>query len=127
MNASRLIALYCGEEAQTLLADYPNAFLLLLQIAMRAKWKNCPITGLKAGQTFIGDWKKVGLRSRKAYQVVMGRLEMCKLAVIQGGNRGTLATLTATTISSITNDAKGQPEGHLGDNKGTPEGHLRDI
>ncbi len=127
MNPSRFIALHCGEEAQTLLSDHPNAFLLLLQIAMRAKWKDCPITGLKAGQAFIGDWKKAGLRSRKVYQVAMERLEKGKLAVFQGGNRGTLATLTGSTIFSITKDAKGHPEGKLGDNKGTPEGHLGDT
>jgi len=127
MNPSRFIALHCGDATQTLLSDYPNAFLLLAQIAMRAKWKDCPITGLKAGQAFIGDWKKAGLRSRKIYQMSIERLEKCKLAVFQGYNRGTLATLTGSTIFSITKDAKGHPEGKLGDNKGTPGGHLGDT
>jgi len=43
-----------------------NVSLLLLQITMQAKWKDCPMNCLKAGQTFIGDWGKAGLRSRKA-------------------------------------------------------------
>ena len=66
MNPSRFIALHCGYEVQTLLAAYPLAFLLLSQIAMRAKWKHCPITGLKAGQAFIGDWKNAEIHSEMA-------------------------------------------------------------
>gem|GEM_PF-2360303 len=81
----------CGDEVRTLLANYSNAFLLLLQIAMRTIWKHCPITGMKDG-----------LRSRRVYHMSIEWLEKCKLAVIQGDNRGTHATLTATTIFSIT-------------------------
>ena len=123
MKASRFIALHCGEEVQALFADHPNAFLLLLQIAMREKWKDCPITSLRAGQAYIGDREKAGLRSRKAYQVAKERLEKCNFAAFQGYNRGTPATLTDSTIFSITKDAKGQPEGKLRDNKGTSGGH----
>jgi len=98
---------------------YPYAFLLLLsQIAIRAKWKHCPITGLKSGLALSGDWKNADLRSRKAYQMDRERLEKCKLAVIQEGSWGTHVSLTESMIPSITKDAKVQPEIHLGGQRG---------
>ena len=102
MNHSRFIALYCGDEAQTLLADYPNAYLLLSQIAMRAKWKDCPITGLKAGQAFIGDWRKAGLPSEKAYRHAKKVLTNLKIGAFEGASEGTVATLIDHSIFSIT-------------------------
>jgi len=55
------------------------------------------------------------------------RMGGCKLAVIQRDNRGTHATVTGSRLFSFTQDAKGQPEGKLGDNKGTSEGHPGDT
>lgn len=108
MSAARWIALHCGEETAALLANHPNAFLLLTQIAMRAKWRDCPISGMKAGQAFIGDWRAAGLHSKKAYEVAKMRLEKCELATFQGGNRGTRATLSDSRIFSLSAEPKGE-------------------
>lgn len=123
MKANRWIALVCSDEANALLENYPSAFLLLTQIAMRAKWKDCPITGLKAGEAFIGDWKRAGLHSPKAYQVAKQRLEKCKLVAFQGENKGTRAKLLDSTIFSISADQRGKQEGNLGGNEGEAGGN----
>jgi hypothetical protein len=101
MSATRFIALHCGEEAQALLEKHPNAFLLLTQIAMRAKWKDCPITGLKTGQAFIGDWRKAGLHSQMAYRHAKQCLTECQLATFQGTNKGTIAALVNARVFSV--------------------------
>ena len=115
MSSARFIALHCGDEAQALIENHPNAFLLLTQIAMRAKWKDCPITGMKAGEALIGDWHKAGLHSPKAYQVAKERLEKCQLATFQGGNRGTRATLIDSRIFSVSNGTRGTQGGIQGE------------
>ncbi len=122
MNPTRWVALHCGEEAETLLARHPNAFLLLCQIAMRARWKDCPITKMKKGEAFIGDWKAAGLHSEKAYQVAKKRLASCGLVEFQGGNRGTTAKLVDSTIFSLSQSIKGELEDRPETDKGRPKG-----
>lgn len=117
----RFIALHCGEVTETLLEHCPNAYLLLTQIAMRAKWKDCPITGMNAGEALIGDWKKAGLTSPKSYEVAKKKLEKWGLATFKGGNRGTVAALTNTSIFSLSTDFRGnqgEPRGKLAGTKG---------
>lgn len=110
--ANGWVALHRSEETLALLENYPNAFLLMTQIALRAKWKDCPITGLKTGEALIGDWKKAGLRSPKAYQNAKIRLEKCGLATFQGGNKGTRAKLVDSRVFSITTDTRGKQMGN---------------
>ncbi len=110
MNPTRWIALHCGEEAETLLARHPNAFLLLCQIAMRARWKSCPIKKLQAGEAFIGDWKDAGLHSEMAYRCAKKVLKDCGLAAFRGTNKGTVASLVSTAIFSITAPPNNGPE-----------------
>jgi hypothetical protein len=119
---SRWIAMHCGEEIDTLQEKHPNAFLLLCQIARRARWKDCAITGLAMGEAFIGDWKTAGLPSKKAYQVAKSRLEKCGLVDFKGGNKGTRATLTDTRIFSLSQDDRGNPEAPPRGNEGEAKG-----
>lgn len=98
---SRFIALHCGDESAALLANHPNAFLLLTQIAMRAKWRDCSITRLKAGQAFIGDWKEAGIHSEMAYRHAKAVLSECGLATFKGTNKGTIAALANSMVFSI--------------------------
>jgi hypothetical protein len=97
--------MHCGEESDTLQTKHPNAFLLLCQIARRARYTDCPITGLKIGQAFIGDWKLAGIESEMAYRIAKKRLLDSRIASFKGTNRGTIATLESTRIFSITEDA----------------------
>jgi hypothetical protein len=122
MSCARWVALHCGEETEALLSRYPNAFLLLCQIAIRARWKDCPITNMKAGEAFIGDYKSAGLKTEKAYQVAKSRLAKCGLVAFKGENKGTRATLCSATIFSINTEPKGErgdtPTEHKGRSKG---------
>ncbi len=120
---SRWVAMHCTEEVETLQELYPNAFLLLCQIARRARWRDCPITGLRVGDAFIGDWQKAGLPSKKSYQVAKQRLEKCGLAQFQGGNKGTRARLLNSRIFSLTQDQRGNPEDTLTGSKGATKGN----
>lgn len=122
--SERWIALHCGDDTDSLIENHPNAFLLLVQIAKRAKWKPCSITKLKAGQAMIGDWRSAGLPSEKAYRHAKEILANCRLAAFEGRARGTIATLMDTRIFSITNDDKGGQRGELGADKGRTGGEL---
>ena len=122
---SRFIALHCGDETSALLSQHPNAFLLLTQIAMRAKWKDCSITRLKAGQAFIGDWREAGLKSEKAYRHAKTILSDCKLATFQGANKGTIATLADSKVFSISADGRGGQGGELTDSPGADKGRSK--
>lgn len=114
MSEARWVALHCGDETTALIERHPNAFLLLTQIAMRAKWKACPITKLKAGESLIGDWHEAGLSSEKAYRHAKKVLTECKLAVFRGASKGTVATLADSTIFSVSTDHRGGQKGEQG-------------
>ncbi len=107
------IAYHRSDEAEELQARHPNAFLLLAQIARRARWKDCPIMKLKAGQALVGDWKKAGIPSEMAYRTAKDVLSDCGLATFQGTTRGTIATLTGTSVfslSEIENNGRGNDQ-----------------
>ncbi len=123
--SARFIALHCGDETCALLANHPTAFLLLTQIAMRAKWKDCSITKLKAGQAFIGDYQAAGIHSEKAYRHAKHILSECGLAAFQGANKGTIATLADCKVFSISADARGGQTGEQGDSLGADKGRAR--
>ena len=116
--SARWIALHCGAVAESLLSKHPNAFLLLTQIAMRAQWKDNPVTGIMAGEAFIGDYKNAGIHSQKAYRHAKDKLVSCMLARFKGANKGTVATLIGTSIFSTTAPDRGE----LGASKGRAGG-----
>lgn len=107
--SARWIALHCGDEAESLLSNHPNAFLLLTQIAMRAQWKDNPVTGIKAGEAFIGDFKEAGLETQMAYRHAKKVLVRCSLATFKGTNKGTVATLANTSIFSTSAPDRNEP------------------
>ncbi len=107
MSNQGFIALHRGDIAETLLGKHPNAFLLLTQIALRARWKDCPITGMKQGEAFIGDHKNAGIQTEKAYRHAKEILVRASLVSFKGANKGTVATLTDTSIFSTTAPDRG--------------------
>jgi len=72
---------------------------------MRAKWKDCRISKMKAGESFIGDWKNAGLPSEMAYRHAKKILKESGLATFRGTSRGTVATLSNSSIYSISKEA----------------------
>jgi hypothetical protein len=106
--------MHCGDEAEALQAQHPSAFLLLCQIARRAKWKDCRITKMKKGEALIGDWREAGIKSEMAYRIAKQTLADCGLATFQGTNKGTRAILTSTTIFSLTRPLNNDQEDERG-------------
>lgn len=125
MNPTRWIALHCGDETESLQAKHPNAFLLLCQIARRAKWKDCAITKLKEGEAFIGDWKQAGLPSEKAYRVAKTVLTNCGLVAFRGASKGTVATLVSSMIFTLNADERGGQKGEQRADTGTGKGRTK--
>jgi hypothetical protein len=93
------------EKAIELLEEDPQAYLLLSQIALRARRKDAEYsrTPLKANQAFLGDHKKAGL-SQQQYKSAKKRLAVYGLATFEPTNKGTIATLTSTEIFDINAD-----------------------
>ena len=87
------------EKGIELLEEDPQAFLLLTQIAMRARRKDGEYSriSLKTNQALLGDHKKIGL-SRQQYRNTQKRLIQYGLATFEPTNKGTVATLTNTAV-----------------------------
>lgn len=90
------------EKGIELLEEDPQAFLLLTQIAMRARRKDGEYSRiyLKTNQALVGDYKKIGL-SRQQYRNTQKRLTQYGLATFEPTNKGTIATLTNTAVYDI--------------------------
>ena len=76
-----------------LLAASPNAFLLLLQIAWRARRTDSfNRHDLAIGEAFLGDFKNIGLTEGK-YRHAKKYLEDHRFATFRATNKGTIAKL----------------------------------
>lgn len=92
-----------GPEVDELMKD-PNAFVLLTQIARRARRTNkFNRHNLEPGEALIGDHDSIGL-SQANYRSAKRRLESYGLATFKPTNKGTIATLTDSTIYDINID-----------------------
>ena len=88
-------------EADELQARHPNAFLLLCQIARRARLTPCPVTGLQIGQAYIGDYRQAGIKSERQYRTAKNTLKMRGFSTFKTTNKGTIATLLEQGIFSL--------------------------
>lgn len=115
------LALHRSTEASALLQRHPTAFLLLTQIAIRARFETdvCPVTKLGFGQAFIGDFKEAGIASEMAYRHAKSVLLDCNFATFQGTNKGTIATLCSSTIYSISAPDEERPSEQSSNRRGT--------
>lgn len=125
MSARGFVALHTGDETRALLEKHPKAFLLLTLIAMRAKWKDCSITGLRFGQALIGDYRAAGLETEAEYRHAKKLLTKLGLVTTSTTNKGTVATLVGSKIYSIsvskaTTGTTGQQQA---DNRPTASNH----
>ena len=103
------IAMHRGEVVDTLQEKYPNAFLLLCQIARRARVTPCLINKLEKGESLIGDFKKAGLSSERSYRTAKKQLEEFELATFKATSKGTIAKLINTNVFSISTDKSDEP------------------
>jgi hypothetical protein len=101
-------ALHRSDELFALLEEDPKGFCLLTLIAARARFQEdpCPVTGLRYGQAFVGDFRKAGIASRQAYRLSIRRLTARGFVTIQGTNKGTIATLLPQAIYTISTPTK---------------------
>lgn len=106
-------------EASELIARCPSAFLLLSLIAIRARWKDCPVTRLRAGQAQIGDFRAAGLPTEGVYRQAKKVLLEMGFATFSGTSKGTIATITDSTIYDIF------PEGDNDQNNGPTTNEQR--
>ena len=99
-----------NKETMELATNAQNAFMLLFQIAWRAKRTNGFNThGLKVGQALIGDYKSIGLTERK-YRTAKAQLQSWGFATFKGTNKGTIATLINSRVFDINDVRKGRAE-----------------
>lgn len=103
---SGFVAYMRSSEASELRKQDPNGFLLLSLIAERARWKAevCPVTGRKQGEALIGDYKEAGIKTREQYRGAARRLQEAGFITIKTTNKGTVATLTDSSVWSIAPD-----------------------
>jgi hypothetical protein len=106
------------------LLKQPECFLLLTQIALRARrtgegWNP---HNLEVGQALIGDYKSIGLSSEKVYRNAKKRLENYKIVAFKGTNKGTVATLLNSIVYDINEETKGEQKGDPRATQGRTEG-----
>ena len=98
----------------------PNAFILLTQIAYRAKRTNdFSIHGLEIGEALIGDYKSIGLTEKK-YRTAKAQLQSWGFAAFKGTSKGTVAKLINSRIFDINEECGGRTRGRSkGDQRAT--------
>lgn len=90
-----------SKELNELLKYEHNCFILLTQIAQRAKRTNkFSAEGLEINQALIGDYKTIGLTEQK-YRTAKNKLKKWQFITVQTTNKGTIATLLNTSIYDI--------------------------
>lgn len=95
------LCFYRSQEAEELQAKHPNAFLLLSQIARRARLTLCPVTGLEIGQAYIGDYRQAGIQSERQYRTAKNTLKTRGFSTFKATSKGTIATLLEQGIFSL--------------------------
>lgn len=81
-----------NEELAALAVKHPNAFILLYFIATRARRAPSLVLGLDACESFLGDYKAVGM-TRAKYRTALEVLQKYKIITINATNKGTIAKL----------------------------------
>lgn len=84
-----------------LLEEDPKAFLLLTQIALRAKRTiETSLSGIEMGEALIGDYEKIGL-THQEYRTRKDKLEKWKFATFKTTTKGTIAKLVDKRVYDI--------------------------
>ena len=105
------VKLQSTQEAVDFYEKYPNAFRLLTQIAFRVRWydvtaRDNPHLNLNRGDALTGDLKNLHLSERQ-YRDAKTACQKLGHATFRGTNKGTIATITSTTIYDCSKFIKG--------------------
>lgn len=123
---SSFLKLMKNKATMELLTNAPNAFLLLTQIALRAKRTyDFNVHGLEIGQAFIGDYKNIGLTEQK-YRAAKEQLEMWGFATFKGTNKGTIATLINSRIYDINKEGQQRPKQRSNNDRTTTNKNIKE-
>lgn len=94
-----------------------NAFMLLTQIAYRAKRTNAFSTkNLNIGEALIGDYKNIDL-TRGEYRYALKRLEKYQLITTKKTNKGTIAKIINSNIYDINEEENDHQERDISTNR----------
>lgn len=89
-----------SQEVEDLLRN-PNCFVVLAQIAYRAKRTDAiTFNDLTIGEALVGDYGNIGL-SQQEYRTAKNKLTKWNLASFRSTNKGTIAKLLDTRIFDI--------------------------
>jgi hypothetical protein len=94
---------YIRSEEAVNLHSNKNANHLLCIIAFRASRKGNPVLGVKPGEAFIGDFKKIGLTHRE-YRTAISNLVKWGYITTTTTNKGTIAKLCNSKVYDINSD-----------------------
>jgi hypothetical protein len=113
-------------QAEELLENDWQCFLLLTQIALRAIRVDSKYNkhNLKPGQAFVGDCRTIGL-SEQQYRDAKYRIQFkYKIATFKGTNKGTIATLLNSEIYDINIDNEERTREQTKNGQGTDKERL---
>ena len=88
---------------------HPKTFILLAQIAYRARRTNSIIDGLEPGEALIGDHGSIGL-SQQEYRTAKKNLVNWKIITTRTTNKGTIARLINSSIFNINCEPVNNPD-----------------
>lgn len=96
------IKLNRGTELLNYLAkERPTSIVLLLLIAVRAKWRtNHPDKSLEIGECYLGDFKSYGA-TRMSYRSDLANLKRTNQVTTRVTNKGTIARLVSSELFDI--------------------------
>ncbi len=96
----------CKSRITEELMEEPSCFMLLTQIAYRAKrTASFSLRDLTVGEALVGDYERIGL-TRQKYRTSLKKLEEWGLITIRSTNRGTVAKLINKDVFDI-NEVEG--------------------
>jgi len=137
--SERFIKLSRSERTEWLLENHPNAFLLLTQIALRARRTSNSPDGYEIGECHIGDYEAAGICSEKAYRTAKDVLsreraikicETCRNRKKGATGRATFGTkvkLLNSEFYDINEEDKGDRKGDRGATEGRPKGDEQEC
>lgn len=143
----RFIKFIPSEEALYLAEHYPNATLLLMGIAIRARRIAGKPDGLEIGECQIGDYKKLGIASEKQYRtakLILSQrghikiIETCRNRKKSATGGATGKTTVGTKVKLLRSDVwdinvevddhqKGDRKGDRGATEGRPKGDEQEC
>lgn len=120
MSQNGFVKLQRSEELDELLKRYPNAFLLLTMIALRARREieTNSINGVKQCEALIGDYRNIGM-SERGYRTAKSRLAKCGIVTFKATNRGTIAKLVDKRFYDINEETTDEQSDRQVTNKAT--------